>query len=596
MKKRLARFVLLIILITLLAACGGEAADEAPTTAATAESPTAAPAPTEPPAPAPTEAAPTEAPPATMEHTEEAAPTPALPRVGILRYHDTETTRSGGYQLQMIDVPPPPGGNHYELWLFADDGAPLNLGPVEIVDGVVNQSGETEENLIGRYSFAQVTVQPDGETSSAPGEAAFNALVAADTLIHIRHVVFEFPANPDGQGFLIGAEAQAALAAQHAGLSLEALTANDLDGAKQHAEHVINILDGEAGEFYGDYTGDDVAQNPGDGFGVRAYLLGAQEHALLASEAEGATDEIRLHAEHVRIASANALTWLDEAIDEALHVISADTIEEAQPFGEAAVQLTTDMTAGRDADGDGAAAPVEGEGAIDTAYEHGLYMGGLELYATVAQTPTTEQPAATEEPAAEPPAAPGEVFIDMTNFAFSEATLTIPVGTTVTWRNLDTVQHSATADDGSFDTGLFDGGAQASVTFDTPGEFAYYCLLHGGPGGTGMSARIVVVEEGAAAPPPEEPAGQEFVIDMANFAFSEATLTIPVGSTVVWRNLDTVQHSATADDGSFDTGLLDGGGEARVTFSTPGTFPYYCLLHGGPGGVGMSATIVVTDG
>jgi plastocyanin len=133
------------------------------------------------------------------------------------------------------------------------------------------------------------------------------------------------------------------------------------------------------------------------------------------------------------------------------------------------------------------------------------------------------------------------------------------------------------------------------VTFDTPGEFAYYCLLHGGAGGVGMSARIIVTEAGAAAPPPAEPpAGEEVVIDMQNFAFSETTLTIPVGTTVVWRNLDTVQHSATADDGSFDTGLFDGGQEARVTFSTPGTFAYYCLLHGGPGGVGMSATIVVT--
>ncbi len=503
MKKRHARFLLLSIILALLVACGGAPAEEAPTTAPepTAISPTAAPAATEAAPPAPTDAPPTEAPPATMEH-EEAAPTPSLPRVGILRYEDTATTRSGGYQLQMIDVPPPPGGHHYELWLFADDGAPLNLGPLEIVDGVVNQRGETTENLIGRYSFAQVTVQPDGETSSAPGEAAFNALVAADTLVHIRHVVFEYPDNPDGQGFLLGAEAQTALAAQHAGLSLEALNANDLEGAKQHAEHVINILDGEGGKAFKDYTGDGVAQNPGDGLGVRNYLLGAQDHAQLASEAEGATDEIRLHAEHVRIGVANAMGWLDEAIDEALHVISADTVEEAKPFGEAAAQLTIDMTAGRDTDGDGAVAPVEGEGGILTAYEHGLYMGGLELYPTVVQPvteqPAPESPAATEEPAATEAAAgeatttPGEVIIDMANFAFSETTLTIPVGTTVVWRNLDSVQHSATADDGSFDTGLFDPGQEARVTFDTPGTFAYFCQLHGGAGGVGMSATIIV--------------------------------------------------------------------------------------------------------
>ena len=80
---------------------------------------------------------------------------------------------------------------------------------------------------------------------------------------------------------------------------------------------------------------------------------------------------------------------------------------------------------------------------------------------------------------------------------------------------------------------------------------------------------------------------------MLDFEFVEKTLTIPAGTTVTWVNVGVVQHSATADDASWDTGLYDGGGQASITFDTPGTYPYYCVLHGTAGGNGMAGTIIV---
>jgi plastocyanin len=53
------------------------------------------------------------------------------------------------------------------------------------------------------------------------------------------------------------------------------------------------------------------------------------------------------------------------------------------------------------------------------------------------------------------------------------------------------------------------------------------------------------------------------------------------------------QHTITADDGSFDSGILNPGDTFSLTFDTPGTSAYYCQIHGGPGGVGMAGTIVV---
>jgi plastocyanin len=90
---------------------------------------------------------------------------------------------------------------------------------------------------------------------------------------------------------------------------------------------------------------------------------------------------------------------------------------------------------------------------------------------------------ATPEAAATTPAA-ASAAVEMRDLAFAPATLEVAVGTTVTWTNNDTVPHTATAEDGSFDTGQLDTGQSGEVTFDTPGTFAYVCLFHPNMAGT----------------------------------------------------------------------------------------------------------------
>ena len=66
---------------------------------------------------------------------------------------------------------------------------------------------------------------------------------------------------------------------------------------------------------------------------------------------------------------------------------------------------------------------------------------------------------------------------------------------------------------------------------------------------------------------------------ISNFRFNPASLTIHVGDTVTWTNQDSVQHTATANNHSFDTGLLKKGQSASHTFSAAGTFTYFCAVH-----------------
>ena len=68
-------------------------------------------------------------------------------------------------------------------------------------------------------------------------------------------------------------------------------------------------------------------------------------------------------------------------------------------------------------------------------------------------------------------------------------------------------------------------------------------------------------------------------VEIADFAFSPATLTINIGDRVRWTNSDSVAHTATATNGSFDTGSIEPGEAASVRFTQPGTYRYACTPH-----------------
>jgi plastocyanin len=69
--------------------------------------------------------------------------------------------------------------------------------------------------------------------------------------------------------------------------------------------------------------------------------------------------------------------------------------------------------------------------------------------------------------------------VEVNDDVFAPAEITVAPGTTVTWSNTSqNAPHSAKAQDGSFDTGYIMPGAQGQATFDTPGDYSYFCEPH----------------------------------------------------------------------------------------------------------------------
>ena len=79
-------------------------------------------------------------------------------------------------------------------------------------------------------------------------------------------------------------------------------------------------------------------------------------------------------------------------------------------------------------------------------------------------------------------------------------------------------------------------------------------------------------------------------ITIQGFAFSPATMTIPVGTKVIWTNKDSVAHTVTSDSGGvLNSALIPQNTTFEFTFTTAGTFSYHCTPH-----PNMKANIIVT--
>jgi len=146
----------------------------------------------------------------------------------------------------------------------------------------------------------------------------------------------------------------------------------------------------------------------------------------------------------------------------------------------------------------------------------------------------------------------------------------VPVGGTLTWTNLGAQAHTVTASDGSFDSGPVEPGTDTTIEFDTPGVFPYVCSLHPSMKG------FVVVSPDASSDGPSMAIveGRPTVASTWGFGIS-----VDAGSSLTWTNTGAQAHTATANDGSFDTGLVAPGKSASVEFDTPGVFAYICTPH-----------------
>ena len=220
-----------------------------------------------------------------------------------------------------------------------------------------------------------------------------------------------------------------------------------LEGTKRHAEHLVNLIDGQKGVHYGDADIDGRIEDPGDGTGLLVYV----DRVAAASHDE----EIETLAATVR---------------EQLIVVrqNAETIALAPDLAAVEDLVAPTVALARRADSEGL-----------------VQIGGAAQAAGVEPLPYTEPPLPGS------PAATKFTVIEE-DFAFKPFEVTVDVGTTVVWINKERAKHTATSDVALFDSGDQPMGNVYEYTFTEPGVYTYYCVYHGDKGVVGMAGTIIV--------------------------------------------------------------------------------------------------------
>lgn len=86
-------------------------------------------------------------------------------------------------------------------------------------------------------------------------------------------------------------------------------------------------------------------------------------------------------------------------------------------------------------------------------------------------------------------------------------------------------------------------------------------------------------DSGGNAAAPSGDAVRSVEVEIEDFSYRPDPVTIEEGGKVIWKNRDSAPHTATAADGSFDTGTIEEDKIKSETFKEPGTYEYVCSIH-----------------
>lgn len=168
------------------------------------------------------------------------------------------------------------------------------------------------------------------------------------------------------------------------------------------------------------------------------------------------------------------------------------------------------------------------------------------------------------------------------DFDFAPREFSITAGETIAWTNEGARPHTITDRGGTFDTGPIAPGGSDSVSVSVPGTYYFFCRIN-----PGRMNGVIRVEPGAEAPQAVRVQATDPARQGDQLGFQPRELSVETGTAVVLANVGGKPHSLTADDGSFDTGIVTPGPEggrfagsnASMVLNTPGEFPFHCEVH-----------------
>jgi hypothetical protein len=297
---------------------------------------------------------------------------------GQITFFDSQNDvgHTDALKMQISGLQAPPAGSQYDAWLVdTTSEQTISLGTLVAKNGQfsVNYGGDGHgTNLLGAGNKLEIT-QEQGNVQLPTGKVILAGTFPPLAFVHIKHLLFKFPATPNNIGLLVGVLNQTQLLNAQAVL-LQSFVANkNQNGIGCVAQSIVDIAEGSQGQHYQALPATCAGQSitaVGDGFGLlstNGYISLASQHASLAATQTDSTDNIRLFAGHVETAMSNLTTWVTTIDQDALNLVN-------NPGNTAKVQEIATL-ANQAFNGDSAS----GQAGATTAYLQGQMMATLPL-------------------------------------------------------------------------------------------------------------------------------------------------------------------------------------------------------------------------
>jgi len=296
---------------------------------------------------------------------------------------DADLDRAVVYAKEM---PPAPDEMQYEVWLLGGETR-RSLGILE-----VNGDGEGElkfldssgENLLTIYSRFEITVEPSPDSNPLPtGDVVYSGAVPPGPLVHVRHLLVNFSRTPDRIGLTIGVIHSAQRIMEISQALRDAQQDKDLNEMKRQSEGLVNLIEGDGGEHYGDLNDDGTITDFGDGFGLLpgartgGYIQTSIEHARYASGTEDATAYIIDQVDKLEIAAQNLGGWTAQMRDAAISIADVDDIDASEEAVQQIEDLANLFMYGQDVNGNGRVEAIPDEGGAETMFNHARHMADM---------------------------------------------------------------------------------------------------------------------------------------------------------------------------------------------------------------------------
>ncbi|MCE9646204.1 MAG: protein kinase [Chloroflexi bacterium] len=315
--------------------------------------------------------------------------------------------------VKLTDLPVPDPGMHYDVWLLAQGGETRrNIGTVSMDEGGQGNLTFTipsQENILQAFDQVEITLEPDNDPTpnDSSGNIAASSVFPPFAFIHIRHLIVAFPGAPEQTALMQGLwNSVDAVDNSTSELQL-AFSRGDEAQIREKTEEIINEIAGSANtNQYLDWDKNGTIDDASDGFGLlengdpgytdQGYISQAKSHAKFAAQAPDATQNIKLHSEHVIICLDNMNGWTIQLLEKALQLQKMPFGPDMETVINEMAALADQITSGTDSNGNELIEPIIGEGGATTAYEHAYYMADMPLYPGAHRIPP---PAPTTLPA-----------------------------------------------------------------------------------------------------------------------------------------------------------------------------------------------------